>query len=75
LEAHALATDMEMRWDQWQILAALAEIEEQLGNEDESESWREHAGETIKYVADHIDSEDLCLSFLSLPEVQSVMAV
>jgi tetratricopeptide (TPR) repeat protein len=73
LEAHTLAAKMEMRWDHWQILAALAEIDERLGDQDKADSWRAQAQEIVNNIADHIGHEDLRLSFLAKPEIRFIM--
>ena len=52
----------------------LAEIEETGGNAAEAGSLRTQAHEVVTYIAEHAGSEEMRASFLSLPEVQSVLA-
>ena len=72
-EARAVAEQIGQRRILWQILALLSELEEQQGNSSEARTCREEARNIIDYIADH-SSEELRASFLSLPEVMSLLA-
>ena len=72
-EARAVAGKIGQRTVLWQILAALAEIEEQQGNKDKAKTYRDEARNIIDYIAGHSGSE-LRSSFLSMPEVMPLLA-
>ena len=72
LEAKAVAERIGQRRTLWQILAVLAEIEEQQGNISEARSYRDEARNIIDYIAGHAGSE-LRSSFLSMPQVMSLL--
>jgi len=74
LEAKSVAEQTNGRRMLWLILASLAELEDLLGNAAEAGNLRVQAREIITYIADHAGSEDLRASFLSLPDVQSILA-
>jgi hypothetical protein len=44
------------------------------GNTAEADSLRAQAREVVSYIADHAGGEEMRTSFISLPEVQSVLA-
>ncbi|MFQ5595789.1 MAG: AAA family ATPase, partial [Anaerolineae bacterium] len=71
-EARAEAKAMGARRILWQILATLAEIEDQRGHGVEAENLRAQAREIVEYIADHAGTPELCASFLSLPHVRAV---
>jgi tetratricopeptide (TPR) repeat protein len=73
MEARAEAEALGSRRVLWPVLAALAEIEAQLGNAAEAAALRRRAREIIQYIADHCPP-DLRASFLNLPDVQAVMS-
>jgi hypothetical protein len=73
-EARAVAEKIGQRTVLWQILAALAEIEEEQGNNGKAKSYRDEARNIIDYIAGHSGSEELRASFLSLPEVKTLLA-
>ena len=73
-QAHEVAQDTEARRIGWQILATWANLESQIGNEAEAQALGVKAAEVIHYIAGHIDDEPLRNSFLSRPEVRSVLA-
>jgi len=52
----------------------MAKLEDRRGNADTADAVRAQAGEIVAYIADHASSEELCTSFLSLPEVKSILA-
>jgi tetratricopeptide (TPR) repeat protein len=72
-EARAVAGKIGQRTVLWQILAALAEIEEQQGNKGKAKTYRDEARNIIDFIAGHSGSE-LRSSFLSMPEVMSLLA-
>jgi tetratricopeptide (TPR) repeat protein len=73
-EARAVAGKIGQRTVLWQILAALAEIEEQQGNKGKAKTYRDEARNIVDYIAAHSGSE-LRSSFLSLPEVKIFLAI
>lgn len=67
--ARAEAEALGSRWALWQILATLAQIEE------DAEQAAQLCGEAqaiVTYVADHISEPDLRVSFLNLPAVCAI---
>ena len=73
-EAHVIAQESEARRILWQILATWIDVEDRLGNETEALALRGQTQEVIHYIAEHIEDEELRTSFLSRPEVQSLLA-
>ncbi len=89
IEARSEAEAIGSRRTLWQILAALSEVETRSGNQAEVTSLRQQARAIVDFIADHIGAPDpstsfgsaqdkgagldLRASFLSLPDVQSVM--
>jgi tetratricopeptide (TPR) repeat protein len=69
--ARAEAEALGSRWALWQILASLAQIEE---DADQAAQLRQEAQVSITYIADHISDAELRTSFLSLPAVRAVAA-
>jgi tetratricopeptide (TPR) repeat protein len=69
--ARAEAEALGSRWALWQILAALAQIEE---DADQAAQLRQEAQVIITYIAEHISDTELRASFLSLPAVCTVAA-
>jgi tetratricopeptide (TPR) repeat protein len=81
MEARAEAEALGSRRVLWPVLAALAEIEAQLGNAAEAAALRRRAREIIQYIADHCppdpsagSGQSLRASFLHLPDVQAVVS-
>jgi class 3 adenylate cyclase/tetratricopeptide (TPR) repeat protein len=74
LAARSAAEKTAERPVQWRILVALVEIEELRGNAAEAAVLHAQAREIVAYIADHTGSEELRATYLSLPEVQSVLA-
>jgi predicted ATPase/class 3 adenylate cyclase len=74
LAARSSAEESGERPIQWQILVTLGELEEMGGNTAEADSLRAQAREVVSYIADHAGGEEMRTSFISLPEVQSVLA-
>jgi tetratricopeptide (TPR) repeat protein len=70
LEARAIAEEMGARRWLWQILFALSQLEPDPA---QARQLRQQAREIIDYITEHTPP-DLRVSFLSLPEVQAVMA-
>lgn len=69
-QATAAAERLGSRRIEWQILAALANLEE---DPLKSIGLRKQARDVIQYVADHAGANELRRTFLSLPEVRAVM--
>lgn len=71
VEGRQHAEQLQARWFQWQILAALAEMEAADGNRAEAQSLYGQAHEVIVYIADHAP-DALRESFLNLSHVRKV---
>jgi adenylate cyclase len=71
-EARAEAEAVTARPMLWQILAVLAEIDDQYGDAAQAELLRDQAREVIRYIADHAGSPELRASFLARPDVRAV---
>jgi class 3 adenylate cyclase/tetratricopeptide (TPR) repeat protein len=74
LEAQKVGEQTGARRILWRILWELSQLEREAGNPTEAGLHRHQAQEIVTYIADHAGSEELRASFLSLPEVQSVLA-
>jgi tetratricopeptide (TPR) repeat protein len=74
LTARALAEEAKDRQMLWHILASLIEVEKWRGNQASTRVLRTRAREIIDYIAAHAGSEELRLSFLSMPETQFILA-
>ena len=70
LEARAEAETIGSRRMLWQILLALSKVETDPA---EADNLRQQARETVEYIANHIDQDDLRQSFLNLPDVQAAL--
>lgn len=67
---HTAVIALGSRWALWQILAALAQIEEEA--DQAPQLWQE-AQTIVTYIADHISDAVLRASFLSLPAVKAIV--
>ncbi len=65
---------MQARWQLWQILAALGEIEFGCGKTSEAEKFFAKSRELIAYIADHAPAESR-ESFLNLPDVRQLVEI
>ncbi len=74
LEAKKVSQNTGARRMQWQVLWEMSQLESAAGNASDAALYRQQAQEIITYIAGHSGSEKLRKSFLSLPEVQSVLA-
>ncbi len=74
LDARKVARETGARRNLWQILWELSQLETAAGNISDASLYKQQAQETVNYIADHTGSEELRASFLSLPEVMSVLA-
>jgi tetratricopeptide (TPR) repeat protein len=74
LEARKVAEDTGVRRYLWQILWELSQLETATGNASNAGRYRRQAQGIVATIADQTGSEELRTSFLSLPEVQSVLA-
>jgi tetratricopeptide (TPR) repeat protein len=74
LEAQALAEESNGRRMQWQVLATLAEVEDERGNPAAAGELRGRAREIVDYIAAHAGREELRASFLTRPEVATLLA-
>ena len=57
----------------WRILACLVEIAQAQGRQGEADRYQKMGQEIVFYIADHAGSDELRASFLTLPEVQSLL--
>lgn len=57
----------------WQILTALAEAHERLGNTDKASAIRAAAADVIHYLGDQVNEQELRDSFLQRPAVRAVL--
>ena len=71
-EALAESEALGERRIRWKILAALSQIETQLGNTAEAEMLRLQAQEIVKNIVAHIGTDERRKSFLALPEVLEI---
>jgi predicted ATPase len=69
VEAEALRA----RWDLWQILGALAEIETERGNARAADDCRDQAREIIAHIAEQVPLPALRDSFLALVQVRKII--
>ncbi len=69
VEAEALGA----RWDLWQILGALAEIESELGNALDADACRDQARDIITRIAEQVPLQALRDSFLALAQVRNII--
>jgi tetratricopeptide (TPR) repeat protein len=74
LEAKRAGQETGARRLLWQILWELSKLETAAGNASDAGPLRQQAQEMANYIADHAGDEELRASFLSLPQVQSVLA-
>jgi tetratricopeptide (TPR) repeat protein len=74
-EAQSEAEELGCRPILWQILAALAEVEEQLGDAGRAAPLRDQAWEIINALADSIGDDDHRMSFLALPDIKRLEGV
>jgi hypothetical protein len=74
LDARNVARDTGARRNLWQILWGLSQLETAAGNLSDASLYKQQAQDSITYIADHTGSAEIRASFLSLPEVMSVLA-
>ena len=72
-EGRAAAEGLGSRWILWEILARLAEVEAELGDQAEATRLRIQAREIVDFIAEHAGSDELRESFLRRQAVQSLM--
>jgi len=70
LEARAEAEALGAWRILWRVLDALSQLEK---DPSRAKELRQEARQVIEYIADHIDQDDLRTSFLSLPDVRSLV--
>ena len=71
-EAEQIAKTIKARRIWWPILAALSQLNAQIGDGDAAESWRSQAQAVVQFISNNSPS-DLRRSFLSLAEVTAVL--
>jgi class 3 adenylate cyclase/tetratricopeptide (TPR) repeat protein len=57
----------------WQLLGALAEVEEVLGDPDQAQSHRQSAREIIRFIIEGTEDLSLRKAFMNKPEVQRLL--
>jgi hypothetical protein len=70
-QAHVEAEAIGSRWQLWQILGALGELESAEGNRSQATQYFAQAHDVIAFIADHAPA-DLRDSFLNLPHIRSI---
>jgi tetratricopeptide (TPR) repeat protein len=72
-EAEALAEEIGLPGELWQIRSDLGELYKRSGNEERAGSAFSRAAETLRTLADRIDDQTLRADFLSAPQVRRVL--
>jgi hypothetical protein len=72
-EAEALAEEMGLPGELWQIRAALGELHEASGDEERAERSFLRAAETLRWLADRIEDPTLRANFLGTLPVRRVL--
>ncbi len=73
-EADRIAEKIGSRRVRWRVLAALAELAQQEGREDRADRLREQAGQIVRFIADHSESQTQRESFLDQDHVKALLA-
>ena len=73
MQALQAADSLTARRIQWQILLSLSELETQSGTETEAVRFRQQAHSNLEYVLQHIDEEQLRVSFAAHPVVRQLL--
>ena len=73
IQAKVEAKALRARRIGWKILAILADLEAQLGNETAAIALRQEARTTLDYIIDHIPKGELRTSFMTRPEVNRLL--
>jgi tetratricopeptide (TPR) repeat protein len=73
-QAYAIASDLGTSRIVWRILATLAEVENERGNEELATKLRHEARTTLEYIIEHIPEGELRASFVTLLEVKRLLA-
>ena len=71
-QARQVAEEIQARRMLWQIYAALSEMENERGNLEQANVYREQARAVLKFIVEHTPQE-FRESFLNLPNVREVM--
>ncbi len=72
-EAEALAQEIGLPGELWQIRAALGELYEERGDEERARDAFTRAAQTLRSLAGRIDDPTLQASFLGAPRVRRVL--
>src|SRR5207248_5267917 len=72
-QAQVAAEALGARWDLWQILGALAEIETERGNAHAADDYRDQARNIIAHIAERVPLPALRDSFLALAQVRNII--
>jgi tetratricopeptide (TPR) repeat protein len=72
-QAYAIASDLGSSRLVWRILAALAEVENERGNEQLATKLRHEACTILEHIIEHIPEGELRASFVALPEVKRLL--
>jgi hypothetical protein len=71
LQARAEAEAIGSRRSLWPVLVALSQLEQSRGDAAQAEEHRRWAREIVEFIAGHISSPELRVSFLNLPQLPS----
>ena len=71
-QAREVAEGMQARRMLWQIYAALCEMENERGNAEQANAYREQARDVLKFIVEHTPQE-FRESFLNVPHVREVL--
>ena len=71
-EACSLAEKLDAKHHLWTILSNLSDVSSQLGNQKESDMYRNQAREIIEFIAESLAKIDLKEKFLNQPRVKKL---
>ena len=72
-EAEALAQEIGLPGEMWQIRAALGELHEECGDEERARDAFSRAAETLRALANQVDDATLRASFLGTSQSRRVL--
>jgi hypothetical protein len=72
-EAEALAEEIGLPGELWQIRSKIGELHEQRGEEEQAQKAFSQATQTLRTLAEKIRDEDLRKGFLAAPQVRRVL--
>ncbi len=72
-QARVLSLELGVRWQLWQIYAALADLATRRSDPNQANEWRAKARTELEYILNHTPA-DLRASFSNLPNVKTIIA-